>query len=1041
MKKYLSAFLLAIIFTLSGCAGGLGGSSSEDSSFDSVTSEETSDSSEEHTHVDDDENGYCDVCELIMHEHADSNDDDTCDVCQAATAITLDLYSINDIHGKFEDTYANIGVDEMSTYLRRAKTENENTILLSAGDTWQGGAASYFTKGEIFTEWMNDMGFAAMALGNHEFDWGESYIEQNAELAEFPLLGINVYDKTTDKRKDYCQPSVVVETSGVKIGIIGAIGDCLSSIAAEQVENVYFKTDDELTELVKAESTRLREDMGVAAVVYLLHDAEVSNANYYDLELSDGYVDVVFEGHSHTKVQKQDAHGVWHLQAYGDNSKGVSHAKLKINILDETVSTEQAHIIYHDAYSGMQDDPIVNTLLQKYESELEIPNEVLGYNNLYRNSNALASAAAQAMYTAGEERWGSDPKYAGKIVCGGGFINVRSPYYLPEGEVKYGDIYSLFMFDNPVILCSVSGYRLQKQFYDSTNYVCYYGAYGESLRDNVDINETYYVVVDTYCANYNFKNMGYMTIVEYYDEDHSVFNRDLLAEYIREGGFGAPKPTPTPDPTPDPDPTPADPTVLTKTIPEILEIGEGLANGAETAQKYRVEGVIASITTQEWGNMYIRDTDGNELYVYGVYSASGGKFHTITNPPIVGDRVVLEGTVKKYDNVIEFFKATLIQKGGSGTQTGASTLALSNGFGGSEIGKYDTGNYGSYTVNGAALEYYRAYKPSGADYILQLLPCFSSNDGSEGGALFNSAPIYGIQSVSITYKCSAAAMLYTGDDRVASMTAYPLPATNGYSTVTYTVSTDNFFKLESEVSALYIQSFSLSYTGQAVSYNSGKINAGTGYTRLNATAFVGTLVAGQSAVAVPSKVVYDGGSCQVQQTKTYTYYTWEYVRANPSVAANAAMTSPTDIAAYYAAFEKIPANFAGKTENLNYLPSFYQVSVVFGDDTRYVSQYSRDDGYVTAVPYDTAKTLVYYEFDVAVDSTYGKNSRGVGRVVTWINGWNASGYDDAPVSAFTDDHYATFQEWLNVVGQFGKRFDAEKALNNVQWSAPTTATK
>ena len=139
-------------------------------------------------------------------------------------------------------------------------------------------------------------------------------------------------------------------------------------------------------------------------------------------------------------------------------------------------------------------------------------------------------------------------------------------------------------------------------------------------------------------------------------------------------------------------------------------------------------------------------------------------------------------------------------------------------------------------------------------------------------------------------------MLYTGDDRVASMTAYTLPATNGYSTVTYTVSTDNFFKLESEVSALYIQSFSLSYTGQAVSYNSGKINAGTGYTRLNATAFAGTLVAGQSAVAVPSKVVYDGGSCQVQQTKTYTYYTWEYVRANPSVAANAAMTSPTDIA-------------------------------------------------------------------------------------------------------------------------------------------------
>ena len=429
------------------------------------------------------------------------------------------------------------------------------------------------------------------------------------------------------------------------------------------------------------------------------------------------------------------------------------------------------------------------------------------------------------------------------------------------------------------------------------------------------------------------------------------------------------------------------------------------------------------------------------MYVYGVYDTNGGKFNTLTNPPIVGDRVVLEGTVKKYNGTIELFHATLIQSGGGGTSTGASTLTLDETFGGNAIGTYSTGNYGSYTVSGAVLEHYRAYQPEGADYLMQLIPYVASaTDGSAAGALYNSSPIYGIQSIKIVYKCASAAMLYTGDDRVASMAAYTLPAASEYSTVTYTVSTDNFFKLESAASPLFIQELSLSYTGQTTSYNSAKISAGTGYTRLNATAFEGTLVAGQSAVAVPSKIVYDGGSCQIQQTKTYTYYTWEYVCSNPSVAANAAMTAPTDIAAYYAAFEQIPANFAYKTKNLNYLPSFDEVSVVFDDDTRYVSQYSREGGYVTAVPYNT-ENLVYYEFDVALDGTYGKNNRGVGRVVTWVNGWTANGYDDSPVSVYTDDHYATFQEWLNVVGAFGKRFDAEMALANVQWSAPTTATK
>lgn len=158
---------------------------------------------------------------------------------------------------------------------------------------------------------------------------------------------------------------------------------------------------------------------------------------------------------------------------------------------------------------------------------------------MYRNSSDLKWLAAQVMYEYGAARWGSDPKYQGKIVLGGGYLNVRYPYYLPAKDVTYGDLYSLFTFDNPIVLCSVSGYRLKRQFLNSSSYVMYFGQDGQQIKNNVVDDETYYVVVDTYCAQYNYYGMGYLTIVDYYDAEKQVFTRDLLADYVKNGGLAS----------------------------------------------------------------------------------------------------------------------------------------------------------------------------------------------------------------------------------------------------------------------------------------------------------------------------------------------------------------------------------------------------------------------------------------------------------------------------------------------------------------------
>ena len=475
-------------------------------------------------------------------KHVDDNDNGACDICRAPVLVYFDFYAINDLHGKFADTSDNVGVDELTTYLKRAKEIDDNAIFLSAGDMWQGSSESNTTKGAIITDWMNELDFAAMALGNHEFDWGEEFIADNAEIAEFPFLAINVYDRKTNKMADFCKASTMVEGDGLQIGIIGAIGDCYSSIASDKCDDVYFKVGRELTALVKAESEALKK-RGADFIVYVLHDGygkTISGApqnvsasqisSYYDTSLSDGYVDLVFEGHTHQGYRLIDQNGVYHLQHRGDNKGGISHVEVGINIITGTNNFTEIDLITTGQYQSFDDDPIVNTLLKKYDDVLSPSKQVLGFNSARRNYDQLCQLMADAYYNFGVKEWGD--KY--KIALGGGYLNVRSPYYLNAGNVTYADLQSLFPFDNTITLCSIKGRYLKQRFFETSNdsYYLSYGDYGKSIKNNIDLNATYYVIVDSYTANYSPNRL---TVVEEFDK--TTFPRDLFADFVKSGGL------------------------------------------------------------------------------------------------------------------------------------------------------------------------------------------------------------------------------------------------------------------------------------------------------------------------------------------------------------------------------------------------------------------------------------------------------------------------------------------------------------------------
>lgn len=353
-------------------------------------------------------------------------------------------------------------------------------------------------------------------------------------------------------------------------------------------------------------------------------------------------------------------------------------------------------------------------------------------------------------------------------------------------------------------------------------------------------------------------------------------------------------------------------------------------------------------------------------------------------------------------------------------------------------GSYSTGNYGSKSSNGNTFTYYRTTSLSGG--VANLLPATCDYGDPMGGSIANTTPIQGINSITIKYSNTSKSGATTGKlsygDSNTLDGSFAIPYSTSENTVTFNIADGaNFIKIESGNTKLALKEFTVHYTNSGSSSYT-PISAYTNNYRINPNKYTGTLVAGSSSVTVPVSVSYSGNRYTVLQSKTYTYYTLDYVESHPSVASAAAMTNPVDVANYFSIFGEIPANYGGSKSGMN---SVSNVKSVFGSDTRQVSYYSRTDGYATAVPNINA-SQGYYEFDIDVDGNYSTSSRGVGRVVAWIKGINNSSYGngDYRVCHFTDDHYATFQEFNNL-GQFLPKFDAEQHITGKKWSCPNTA--
>lgn len=147
---------------------------------------------------------------------------------------TIVILATSDMHGNvwgysYEDgkESTNNGMARLATYVEQVRSEEENVILIDAGDDIQGSimtddiANKQPDQPHPVMDAMNAMGYDAMTLGNHEFNWGIPTMKQILSQADFPVLAANV--KGADGAYVTGAGYTIVERSGIKVAIIGVV--------------------------------------------------------------------------------------------------------------------------------------------------------------------------------------------------------------------------------------------------------------------------------------------------------------------------------------------------------------------------------------------------------------------------------------------------------------------------------------------------------------------------------------------------------------------------------------------------------------------------------------------------------------------------------------------------------------------------------------------------------------------------------------------------------------------------------------------------
>jgi 2',3'-cyclic-nucleotide 2'-phosphodiesterase (5'-nucleotidase family) len=442
--------------------------------------------------------------------------------------VDINVFSINDIHGSITDN--DYGIAKIGQYIEDNSPSNSLNLTIINGDAFQGGAISNMTKGGVLIDIFNEINISAFVMGNHEFDWELDYLRayQDGNIvnheAFFPILGANIIDESTNTLLDFLQPYTIVEGKGLKVGIIGTIGDGLeNSIAARMLEGIHF---DPVAQIVLSTTRYLREEQDCDIVILSNHNGDTEygfesfdeNFNVISSDPSQK-IDLILNGHTHQLYDGIiSAKGqTVHVIQSGSNSNYLGHTKFSYNY--ENKQTSFGSIQNISVNNMGKQSPAILNIIQTQEALLDpILNERLA--TLKENLLSYSSRTVLATWEANilKKAMGVDVAF---VNAGG----IRFYSFENNQEIYLKDVIKMMPFDNVAKTVTLTGQKIKQAVGAGYDLV----SSSDFSASSLDNNKLYTVCAIDYVFDkdyYPFLGGINPVLTEY-------LARDLMVEEIR----------------------------------------------------------------------------------------------------------------------------------------------------------------------------------------------------------------------------------------------------------------------------------------------------------------------------------------------------------------------------------------------------------------------------------------------------------------------------------------------------------------------------
>ena len=431
----------------------------------------------------------------------------------APTLVTLSIVGTSDLHGAAFPRDGVGGLPLFAGYvnnLRAARASDHGAVLLvDSGDTFQGGIESDLSEGALVVDAYNALGYAAEAIGNHDFDFGSidspssrqlpgdprGAVKARAAQARYPFLAANLIDTATGQPVAWpnVRPSVRLDAGGLHVGVIGVMTiDALRSTLAANVQGLRVAP---LAPAIAAQAATLRA-AGADVVIVAAHaggrcerfdrPADLSScdadAEIFEVArtLPHAMVDVIAAGHTHGGLAHQ-VEGIAIVQPF---ARGQAFGRVDVVVDRESHRVVRVQPFAPRQVCGWQDPAggqcvpqSASAVAAQYEGRPVAPDPAIvrAMGPALQRVRALQATPLGVSLDAPISRGGDTGSPLGTLfaealrqaVPGADVAAVNSATRglwadLPGGPMTFGRLYDVFPFDNRVRRLTVTGAELRR---------------------------------------------------------------------------------------------------------------------------------------------------------------------------------------------------------------------------------------------------------------------------------------------------------------------------------------------------------------------------------------------------------------------------------------------------------------------------------------------------------------------------------------------------------------------------------------------------